>query len=147
MDAFLLYWILGIILVPGIIFAIYTQTKINSTYREYKHQPASTDKTADQIAREILDKNELQDIVIEHTPGELTDHYDPGNSRIRLSEGVYGSNSVAAIGIAAHEVGHAIQRKEGHFASKLRTLLVPIVNFSSVILFLCCIEINAFCFL
>lgn len=134
MDAYLLYWILGIILVPGVIFATYTQAKISSTYREYKHQPASTDFTADRIAREILDKNGLENITIEPIAGEMTDHYDPRNQKIALSQGVYGNNSIAALGIAAHEVGHAIQTKEGYYASKIRTFLVPFINFSSSIL-------------
>lgn len=134
MDAYLLYWILGIILIPGIIFATYAQAKISSVYKELKHQPASTDKTADQIAREILDKNGLEEITIEKVEGEMTDYYHPKKQKIALSQGVYGSNSVAALGIAAHEVGHAIQTKEGFYASKIRTFMVPFVNFSSAIL-------------
>ncbi len=134
MDGYILYWILGIILIPGIIFATYAQAKISSVYRELKHQPASTDKTADQIAREILDKNGLQNITIERTEGELTDYYHPKKQKIALSQGVYGNNSIAAIGVACHEVGHAIQTKEGYYASKIRTFMVPFVNFSSAIL-------------
>lgn len=134
MDAYILYWILGIILIPGIIFATYTQAKISSVYKELKHQPASTDKTADQIAREILDKNGLEEILIERVDGEMTDYYHPRKKIIALSQGVYGSNSVASIGIATHEVGHAIQTKEGYYASKIRTFMVPFVNFSSAIL-------------
>ncbi len=134
MDAYILYWVLGIILIPGIIFAVYTQAKISSVYKELKHQPASTDKTADQIAREILDKNGLEEITIERVEGEMTDYYHPKKQKIALSQGVYGSNSVASIGIAAHEVGHAIQTKEGYYASKIRTFMVPFVNFSSAIL-------------
>lgn len=134
MGAYIIYWLLGIILIPGIIFATYTQAKISKTYKEYKHQPAGTDKTADLVAREILDKNGLQEVTIEPVAGEMTDHYDPRHQKIALSQGVYGNNSIAALGIAAHEVGHAIQRKEGYFASKLRTFLVPLVNFSSAVL-------------
>jgi len=134
LDGYILYWILGIILIPGIIFATYAQAKISSVYRELKHQPASTDKTADQIAREILDKNGLQNITIERTEGELTDYYHPKKQKIALSQGVYGSNSIASIGVACHEVGHAIQTKEGYYASKIRTFMVPFVNFSSAIL-------------
>lgn len=134
MGAYLLYWLLGIILIPGIIFAAYAQAKISSVYKEMKHQPASTDKTADQIAREILDKNGLQEIQIERVDGEMTDYYHPKKQIVALSQGTYGSNSIAAIGVAAHEVGHAIQTKEGYYASKIRTFLVPFVNFSSAIL-------------
>ncbi len=134
MDAYLLYWLLGIILIPGFIFAAWTQHKINSTYKEYKHQPTTCDRNAETVAREILDKNGLNEVTISQTSGELTDHYHPGKQNIALSTCVYGSNSVVALSVAAHEVGHAIQRKEGYFASKLRTLLVPLVNFSSAVL-------------
>ncbi|MBO5103193.1 MAG: zinc metallopeptidase [Clostridia bacterium] len=134
MEAYIIYWLLGIVLVPGFIFAAIAQAKITSTYRSLKHQPAQCEKTADQVAREILDKNGLQEINLIQTSGELTDHYNPSKQEIALSTDVYGSNSIAALSIAAHEVGHAIQRKEGYFASKLRTFLVPVVNFSSAIL-------------
>lgn len=134
-DFYIMYWLLGIILLPGIALAIWAQVKVSKTYKETQQMPAtSTDKTADQIAREILDKNELEEVVVEQTSGELTDHYNPSKQVIKLSEGVYGNNSIAALSIATHEVGHAIQRKEGHFATKLRTFLVPIINFSDMIL-------------
>ena len=135
MDIFIIYWLLGIIVVPGIIFAMVAQIKINSTYNTYKQRPAKCEKTADVVAREILDKNELENVIITHSHGgELSDHYNPAKETIGLSSGVYSSNSIAALSIAAHEVGHAIQRKEGYFASKIRTFLVPIVNFCSVML-------------
>ena len=134
-DFYLMYWLLGIILVPGIIFASWAQIKVSKTYKSTKQMIAtSTDKTADVVAREILDKNELEEVVIESISGEMTDHYNPSKQVIALSQGVYGSNSIAALSIATHEVGHAIQRKEGHFATKLRTFLVPIINFSDKIL-------------
>lgn len=134
-DFYLMYWLLGIILVPGIIFASWAQIKVSKTYKSTKQMIAtSTDKTADVVAREILDKNELEEVVIESISGEMTDHYNPSRQVISLSQGVYGSNSIAALSIATHEVGHAIQRKEGHFATKLRTFLVPIINFSDKIL-------------
>lgn len=134
MGAYLLYWLLGIILLPGIIFATYAQAKISSVYKEMKHQPASTDKTADKIAREILDKNGLENVQIEQVDGEMTDYFHPKKQIVALSKGTYGSNSIASIGIAAHEVGHAIQTNEGYFASKIRSFMVPFVNFSSAIL-------------
>ena len=134
MDFYLIYWLLGIILLPGIIFASIAQYKINQAYSENKRRMASTNKTAEQVAREVLDKNGLQNITISRTSGELSDHYVPNKQNIALSEGVYGSNSVASLSIACHEVGHAIQTKEGYYASKIRTFLVPFVNFSSIIL-------------
>ena len=134
-NFYVLYWLLGIIIVPGIILAIWAQTKVSTTYKKTKEmKPVSTDKTAEVVAREILDKNDLYEISIDATDGELTDHYDPKNEHIALSKGVYGHNTIAALSVAAHEVGHAIQKKEGHFATKLRTFLVPIINFSDKIL-------------
>lgn len=134
-DFYITYWILGIILVPGIILATWAQAKVSSTYKKTKQiKPVGTDKTGEQVAREILDKNDLFEISIDRISGEMTDHYDPRNSNISLSDGVYDKNTIAALSIAAHEVGHAIQRKEGHFATKLRTFLVPIINISDKIL-------------
>ncbi len=135
MGYYLTYTLLGIILLPGIILAIWAEFKVKSTYSKTRESlPMSTDKTADTIAREILDRNDLQKIRLEHIGGELTDHYNPSKDVISLSDGVYNNHSIAAISIAAHEVGHAIQRKEGHFATKLRTALVPFLRISDVIL-------------
>jgi len=135
MEYFLLYTLLGIILLPGIILATWAQIKVSSTFsRTRKSMPQSTDKTADVVAREILDKNDLHNIELTQVSGELTDHYNPRTGVIALSEAVYGQHSIAALSVAAHEVGHAIQRKEGHFATKLREFLVPFLRISDVIL-------------
>ena len=135
LDFYILYWLLGIIIVPGIILAIWAQAKVSSSYKRTKNiKPTSTDKTGDQVAREILDKNDLYEINITSIQGEMTDHYDPSKDTIALSQGVYGQNSIAALSIAAHEVGHAIQRKECNIDTKIRTFLVPVINFSDKIL-------------
>ncbi len=135
LDFYILYWLLGIIMVPGIILAIWAQAKVSSAYKRTKGiKPSSTDKTGDQVAREILDKNDLYEINIVSIPGEMTDNYNPSKDTISLSQGVYGQNTIASLSIAAHEVGHAIQRKEGNLASKIRTFLVPVINFSDKIL-------------
>jgi len=135
MEYFLLYTLLGIILLPGIIMAIWAQTKVSTTFNRTRNSmPQSTDKTADQVAREILDKNDLHNITLTHIDGELTDHYNPRTGVIALSDAVDKQHSIAALSVAAHEVGHAIQRKEGHFATKLREFLVPILRISDVIL-------------
>ena len=135
MVYYLTYTLLGIILVPGIILATWAQYKVTHTYNKTRtNMPTSTDKTADIIAREILDKNDLHDIELTHIEGELTDHYNPSKGIISLSNASWGQHSIAAISIAAHEVGHAIQRKEGHFATKLREFLVPFLRFSDIFL-------------
>ncbi|MBR4271042.1 MAG: zinc metallopeptidase [Clostridia bacterium] len=135
MVYYLTYTLLGIILLPGIFLAIWAQFKVTSTYNKTRtYMPTSTDKTADVIAREILDKNGLHNIELTHVDGELTDHYHPKKGYIALSDASYGQHSIAAISIAAHEVGHAIQRKEGHFATRLREFLVPFMRISDVLL-------------
>ena len=88
-------------------------------------------RTAAEVARMILDKNGLYDVDIECVKGDLTDHYDPRSNTVRLSDPVYGSSSVAAIGVAAHEVGHAIQHAESYAPIKLRTAIIPITNFGA----------------
>ncbi len=134
MDAFILYWILGIIMIPGIILASIAQAKVNTSFNKWKTVASTNGKTAAEIAREILDKNGLTNITIVQEKGYLTDHYDPKNEKIALSDEVYNSTSLSAIGVACHEVGHAIQDNEGYWPSKFRKILVPFINFSSTFL-------------
>ena len=100
------YWIL---IVPAMIFALWAQNRVNSTYNRYNRTICSRGLTAAQVCRQILDQNGLYHIRIEHIAGKLTDHYDPRANVIRLSDSVYSSMSVASIGVAAHEAGHAVQ--------------------------------------
>ncbi|MBQ6570522.1 MAG: zinc metallopeptidase [Clostridia bacterium] len=104
---------------------------VKKKYTKYSQYGNSLNLTGSQIARRILDANGLYDIRIEHVGGELSDHYDPSAGGVRLSEGVYGSNSISAIGIAAHECGHAIQHAKGYLPNKIRTRLVPVTNICS----------------
>ena len=90
-------------------------------------------RTAAEVARMILDKNGLYDVTIERVSGNLSDHYDPRSNTVRLSDPVYGSSSVAAIGVAAHEVGHAIQHAESYAPIKLRTAIIPVTNIGASI--------------
>jgi len=125
MDQFYLEMILliGAILLPAV-----AQGYIMMTYAKYKGQVAHQTKTGYDVAREILDKNGLTNIYIVETAGKLTDHYDPARKTIRLSHEIYHGSSVAALAVAAHEVGHAMQDKEGHFFLKLRSLIFPVVR-------------------
>lgn len=120
-----------LILIPPMIFALIAQAKVNSAYKKYSQIRSSRGITAHEAARQILDANGLSYIKIEHISGKLTDHYDPKAEVIRLSDSVDGNQSVAAIGIAAHECGHAIQHAEGYAPIKLRSALVPITNLGS----------------
>ncbi len=120
-----------IFVLPAIIFASIAQMKVKSAYNKYSRVNSGSGLTGGQIARRILDRNGLNDVVIEQTPGQLTDHYDPRKRVIRLSSTIYGGSSVASMSVAAHEVGHALQHADGYFPLVLRNNLAPLVNISS----------------
>ncbi len=112
--------------VLAIIVTTYAQFKIKSSYGMYKK--VKTKYTGLAVAREILDKNGLSNVRVVQTKGELTDHYDPSRKVVRLSEHIYNANSIAAVSVAAHEVGHAIQDKDGYIFMRIRAMLVPVVR-------------------
>ena len=120
-----------LLLIPGLILALYAQLKVSSTYARYKKVHSGTGLTGAQIARQILDTNGCGSVRIERVPGSLTDHYDPENGVLRLSEEVYGSRSIAALGVAAHEAGHAIQDATDYGPMRIRATLVPVANIGS----------------
>ncbi len=120
-----------VLVLPALIFAMYAQTKVNSTFNKYRGVANNRGYTGAEIARRILDMNGLQKVVVERVPGNLTDHFDPKASVVRLSDSTYSSTSVAAIGVAAHEVGHAVQYAEGYAPIKLRNTIVPVVQIAS----------------
>ena len=114
-----------------LILPLIAQIMVSSTFNKYKDVRNSRGLTADQVARQILDSNGLYHIRVERIGGNLTDHYDPAANVIRLSDSVYGSSSVAAIGVAAHECGHACQHAEDYAPIRLRTAIVPVTNVCS----------------
>lgn len=120
-----------LLVIPAIIFALIAQIKVKTTFNRYSSENNQHGYTAKEVARQILDDNGLQNISIEYISGELTDHYDPSANVIRLSESVYSSTSVAAIGVAAHEVGHAIQHSKGYAPIKVRQAIIPITRIGS----------------
>lgn len=120
-----------LLVIPAIIFAFIAQIKVKSTFNKYSSEHNQHGYTAKEVARKILDDNGLQNISIEYVQGELTDHYDPSANVIRLSDSVYSSTSVAAIGVAAHEVGHAIQHAKGYAPIKVRQAIIPITRIGS----------------
>ncbi len=120
-----------ILVMPALIFAMYAQSKVNGTFNKYRAVANKKGYKGSDIARYILDMNGLQDVIVEHTSGNLTDHFDPKKNVVRLSDATYSSTSVAAIGVAAHEVGHAIQHKEGYSPIKVRNAIVPVVQVAS----------------
>ncbi len=117
-----------VFLAPALLLMLYAQWRVRSAIGKYGEIPNRLGLTGAQVARAILDRNGLFDVPVELTPGELTDHYDPLRRVVRLSEPIYYGRSVAALGVAAHETGHAIQHKVGYVPLQLRTAIVPAVN-------------------
>ena len=120
-----------IFVLPAILISLIAQMKVSSTFGKYNKILNSRNMTGFQVARKILDSNGLSSVVVEHVPGNLSDHYDPVSRILRLSDSVYSSSSVAALGVAAHECGHAIQHANGYVPLKARHGVYPIVRFSS----------------
>jgi len=117
-----------VFLAPALLLMLYAQWRVRSAIGKYGEIPNRLGLTGAQVARAILDRNGLFDVPVELTPGELTDHYDPLQRVVRLSEPIYYGRSVAALGVAAHETGHAIQHKVGYVPLQLRSAIVPAVN-------------------
>jgi Zn-dependent membrane protease YugP len=115
----------------AILFSLYAQIKISSTYRKYASFYTRAGRNATDIAKMILSDAGIYDVSIGRVYGNLTDHYDPRSNTLALSDTTYASTSAAAIGVAAHEAGHAIQHAEGYFPIRLRGALVPVTNFAS----------------
>ena len=120
-----------LILLPAILFALWAQSRVKSTYAKYSKAFAGL--TGEEAARMVLEMNGVNDVTIEPIAGELTDHFDPKTNTIRLSKGVYNVTSVAAVGIAAHEAGHAVQYAVGYSPIKLRTAIIPVTNIGSTL--------------
>lgn len=120
-----------IILIPALIFSLIAQLMVKGAFSKFSGVRNSRGYTGADAARAILDRNGLSYIRIEHINGELTDHYDPGANVIRLSDSVYNNDSVAAVGVAAHEAGHAVQYAEGYGPIKVRSAIIPITQFGS----------------
>ena len=120
------------LLIPGMLLALYAQFKVSSTFNKWKQVPSGTGLTGARIARMILDSNGASDVRIERVQGSLTDHYDPRDNTLRLSDEVYASGSVAALGVAAHEAGHAIQDAQDYAPLRLRSTMAPVANIGSM---------------
>lgn len=124
-----------ILLLPGLLLGMWAQWKVKSAYSKYGKIGTSRGVTAEEVARDMLTRDGNNFVSIQPIQGELTDHYDPAANTLSLSQGVYGSNSIAAIGIAAHECGHAMQKHHDYGPLKLRTAIVPVVNIGSNLYF------------
>lgn len=120
-----------ILVLIGAVLCLLAQGNVTSTFSRYSRVQSRTGMTGAMAAERILKANGIYDVRVEHISGSLTDHYDPAAKVLRLSDTVYGSTSVAAIGVAAHECGHAIQHQKGYAPLKFRTALVPVANIGS----------------
>lgn len=125
-----------IFMIPGVLFMLWAQAKVKGNYSKFSQVRNTAGLTGAQAARRVLDSQGLQNVRIEPIRGELTDHYDPRDRTLRLSQGVYGMPSIAAIGIAAHESGHAIQHAKAYAPLKVRTAIVPAVSIGSNLSFI-----------
>ncbi|NLH48118.1 MAG: zinc metallopeptidase [Myxococcales bacterium] len=123
-----------ILLIPALILGIWAQSKVRSAFNKFSQIRAASGLTGAQAARALLDRSGLADVKVEPIPGNLTDHYDPRGRVLRLSQGVYASNSLAALGIAAHETGHALQDQAGYWPMRVRSSLVPVASLGSTML-------------
>ena len=115
----------------GAVLCMLASAKVKSTYAKYAQVRSLTGMTGEEAARRILSTAGIYDVRVQHVAGDLTDHYDPRNKTLNLSDTVYGSTSVAAVGVAAHECGHAIQHDRGYAPLKFRSAIVPVANFGA----------------
>ena len=126
------YWDWTMILViPGLLLGLWAQMRVSSAFRKYSVVHARSGMSAEDVARSMLNQAGCGNVSIRSVSGNLTDHYDPRNNTLRLSDGVYGSTSVAAIGVAAHECGHACQHNTSYVPLTIRNAMAPVVSFGS----------------
>ena len=124
-------WTYVVLVLPCLILSLWASSNVNSTFKRYSSQFSSRRITGAEAAQRVLSANGVRGVRIDRVSGNLTDHFDPKTNVIRLSDNVFSSTSTAAIGVACHEAGHAVQYSEGYFPIKLRSAIIPITNFGS----------------
>lgn len=122
-----------VLVLPAILLSLFAQMKVKSTYKKYAQINAWQGLTAQEVVQRVLLQNGVSGVGIERVAGDLTDHYDPKTNVIRLSDSVYGSTSVASLGVAAHEAGHAVQYAKGYVPIKIRNTVLPAANLGSTL--------------
>ncbi|MBO7508307.1 MAG: zinc metallopeptidase, partial [Clostridia bacterium] len=120
------YYMMGIILLPAIIFSVYAQIKVDSAYNSFMRVKTQNGLSASQVASKMLQKKDIFDVVVKRVAGRLTDYYSDKEKTVALSQDIYDSDSVAAVGIAMHEVGHAIQYAEGYKMVHFRNIMIRV---------------------
>lgn len=124
-------WTYVVLVLPCLVLSLWASANVNSTFKKYSKQYSLRQLTGAEAAQRVLRANGVHGVRIERVSGNLTDHYDPKTNVIRLSDGVYNNTSTAAIGVACHEAGHAVQYAEGYAPIKLRAAIIPVTNFGS----------------
>lgn len=124
-------WSYVLMVLPAVLFAMWANRRVSRVFQKYQNTPSQRRITGAQAARQVLDANGLRGVPIDQITGNLTDHYDPIANVVRLSNAVYGSTSTASIGVACHEVGHALQYADGYAPIKVRASIIPLTNFGS----------------
>ena len=125
---FYYYWIM----IPALLLSLYAQSRVTSAFNKYSRQRTVNGWTGRDTARKILDDNGMLDIDVLETAGNLTDNYNPSKGTVNLSKGVFSSSSISAVGVAAHETGHALQHRDEYMPLKIRSFLVPVANIGSM---------------
>ena len=120
-----------LLLLIGVVLSMWAQSRVNSTFSKYSRIASRSGMTGAEAARRLLNSQGIYDVTVQPVAGNLTDHYDPRTKTVNLSDAVYASASVAAIGVAAHECGHAMQDNEGYVPLSFRSALVPVANFGT----------------
>ena len=131
---YITYYILGIILLPAIILAIYAEAKVNSSYNKYSTEFSQKNIKGCELAKQILTAYDIHDVQIKEIDGKLSDYYDSKNKILALSKDNYNSTSISSLGVTAHECGHAIQDKQHYFPNKIRNFVIKTYNISSTFL-------------
>lgn len=134
MGAYLLYYILGIVMIPGIILGIVAQTKVHTTFNQYSVVQTQRGNSAKSVAMKMLNGGGCESTKVVEIGGDLTDNYNPKTDIVSLSRPVANQCSISAIGVAAHEVGHVFQHKQNYTPIKIRSALVPVLNISSFLM-------------
>ena len=130
-ELYWIYYLLGIVMIPGIVIGIWAQIRVTTTFNEYNKIETKHGVSASKVARFMLDAGGCYDTKVNQVAGELTDHFNPKTNTVSLSQSVHDQSTIAAVGVTAHEIGHVFQHREKYGPMRVRNFLVPVINFTS----------------